>query len=244
MRLRGIGGRSIVALALLVLNAVPCSAATVTGTIHFEGKVPKLKRQDMRADPGCVAKHKAPPESELLVLGEDNTLGNVFAWVKSGLPDVEYPVPDEAVVLDQKGCLFIPHVSAVMVGQPFKILNNDSLMHNVHSLSKVNMPFNLAMPGSLKDIVIEFPSEEWMFQVKCDVHPWMKAYVTVLSHPFHDVTEPDGKFTISGLPAGTFEIEVWHETLGSRSVEVTVADDDTKTADFTLSPPSKKKKPR
>jgi plastocyanin len=230
--------------ALLSLAAAPVPAATVTGTVHFEGKIPKLKRQDMRADPGCVAKHKTPPESELLVLGEGNTLGNVFAWIESGLPGVEYPVPAEPVVLDQKGCVFIPRVSGVMVGQPFKILNNDSLMHNVHSLSKVNMPFNLAMPGSLKDIEMVFTAEEWMFQVKCDVHPWMKGYVSVLKHPFYDATEPDGKFEISGLPAGTFEVEIWHETLGTQAVEVTLDANDVKHVEFTLSPPSKKKKPR
>jgi len=244
MRLRGVAIPSTLTATLLVLSVIPATAGTVSGTVRYEGKIPKLKRQDMRADPGCVAKHNEPPPSELLVLGEGNTVGNVFAWIKNGLPDVEHPVPTEPVVLDQEGCRFIPRVMGVMIGQPFKILNNDSLMHNVHSLSKVNMPFNLAMPASLKDIVMEFPSEEWMFPVKCDVHPWMRAYVSVLTHPFYDTTGPDGKFTISDLPEGSYEIEVWHETLGTWSTEVSLGADDTQTVDFVLSPPSKKKKPR
>jgi hypothetical protein len=83
-----------------------------------------------------------------------------------------------------------------------------------------------------------------MIPVKCDLHPWMKGYVAVLTHPFYDTTEPDGKFVLSDLPQGTYEIEIWHEALGARTAEVTLAVDETKTVDFTLSPPSKKKKSR
>ena len=242
MRLKPVAIGSAIAAVLWMLSAMPAASGTVSGTVRYEGKIPRLKSQDMRSDPGCLAKHDKPPASELLVLGEGNTVGNVFARVKSGLPDAEYPVPESAAVLDQTGCRFLPHVSAVMLGQSFKILNSDSLMHNVHSLSTVNMPFNFAMPASLKEISVEFTSEEWMIPVKCDIHPWMKGYVAVLTHPFHDTTKPDGKFVISDLPEGTYEIEVWHETLGSRTAEVSLGAGETKTVDFTLSPPSKKKR--
>jgi plastocyanin len=216
-------------------------AATVTGTVRYEGKIPRLKKLDMRTDPGCVAKHKAPPQSRILVLGEGNTIGNIFVRVKDGLADQDFPVPSEPEVLDQKDCFFLPRVSGVMVGQDFKILNSDGLMHNVHSFSELNTPFNFAMPASLTETVVKFEAEEGMFKIKCDVHPWMGAFVTVMTHPFYDTTDADGKFTISGLPAGTYEIEVWHEKLGTKSAEVTVGADETGSVDFTLSPPSKKR---
>ena len=244
MRLRPVATGSAIIAVLWMLSAFPALPGTISGTVRYEGKIPKLKKQDMRSDPGCLAKHDAPLASELLVLGPGNTVGNVFARVKSGLPEGEYPAPENPVVLDQNGCRFIPRVSGIMLGQSFKILNSDSLMHNVHSLSKVNMPFNFAMPASLKEIAVDFTSEEWMFPVKCDLHPWMKGYIAVLDHPFHDTTGPDGKFVLSDLPEGTLEIEIWHETLGSQTVEVSLGAGETKNVEFTLSPPSKKKKKR
>jgi hypothetical protein len=122
-----------------------------------------------------------------------------------------------------------------MVNQPFKVLNSDGILHNVHALPKVNAQFNMAMPASRTEAVEEFAKVEGMFVIKCDVHPWMKAYVEVLSHPFFDVTGPDGTFRIAALPAGTYEIEAWHEKLGTRTASVTVADGATGSADFTFS---------
>jgi hypothetical protein len=242
MRLRRVATGTVTLAALGMLSWLPIVPGTIQGTVRYEGKIPKLKRQDMRSDPGCLAKYTAPPPSEMLVLGEGNTVGNVFARVKSGLPEGDRPVPEGSVVLDQIGCRFEPRVSGIVLGQTFKILNSDSLMHNVHSLSTVNMPFNFAMPASLKEIEVEFTSEEWMIPVKCDLHPWMKGYVAVLDHPYYDTTKPDGKFEIPDLPAGTYEIEVWHEALGTQTAEVTLGADETKTVDFVLTPPSKKKR--
>jgi plastocyanin len=215
--------------------APPSGSATILGTITYQGEVPSLPPVSMSADPACAAKHQAPVPSDVLVLGSGNTVGNVFVKVKSGLPDKQWPTPKEPIIMDQKGCHYDPHVMGVMVNQPFKVLNSDGILHNVHALPKVNPQFNMAMPASRTEAVEDFAKVEGMFVIKCDVHPWMKAYVEVLSHPFFDVTGPDGTFRIAALPAGTYEIEAWHEKLGTRTASVTVADGATGSADFTFS---------
>jgi len=210
-------------------------SASLTGTVVFEGKVPDLPTVKMDGDPGCAKKHSEPVESEVLVLGEGNSLANVFVWAKSGVARGAWPVPSEPVVLDQQGCQYKPHVSGVMVGQPLKILNSDQLMHNIHSLPKINSSFNQAMPASVTEAVYSFSEEEVMFKIKCDVHPWMSAWIGVTSHPFFAVTATDGKFTIAGLPAGTYEIEAWHEKIGVRTASITLADGEAGNLDFTFS---------
>ena len=217
----------------------PALAGTITGKVTFEGKVPTMKPIAMDADPTCAKKHSTPVLSEWLVLGEGNTLGNVLVRVAKGLPDKPYPAPKDPVVMDQNGCKYVPHVMGIMVGQPFKVLNSDGVLHNVHALPKVNKPFNMAMPPTRKEAMETFTKEEGMFTVKCDVHPWMQAYLGVMSNPFFTVTKPDGKFTISGLDAGTYEIEAWHEKAGTRTATVTVGATDTKSVDFKFSPPGK-----
>jgi plastocyanin len=237
MSVRRIAILSAAIVASLVLG--PAQAGTVQGTIKYEGAVPTLKVVDMAAEPTCAAKHKTPPKSEMLVLGAGNALANVFVRVKSGLAAGDYPVRTEKAVIDQVGCRYVPHVVGVMVGQKFKFLNSDGIMHNVHALPKVNKQFNMAMPASRTEAEHEFTTEEWMFQIKCDVHPWMNAYVAVMTHPFFDTTGDDGKFSIPNVPAGSYEIEAWHEKLGTKTGKVTVTADGAQTIDFTMSPPAK-----
>lgn len=230
---------SILLVACSVTYVGSAFAATITGKVTFEGKAPTMKPLAMDADPVCAKKHGTPVLAEWLVLGEGNTLGNVLVRVVKGVPDKTYPAPKDPVVMDQNGCQYIPHVMGVMVGQPFKVLNSDGVLHNVHSLPKVNKPFNMAMPPSRKEAMETFTKAEGMFTVKCDVHPWMQAFVGVMSNPFFAVTKPDGKFTISGLDAGTYEIEALHEKGMTRTATVTVGASDTKSVDFKFSPPGK-----
>lgn len=229
---------TVLAAAHLAL-AAPAGAATIQGTVTYEGRVPNLRPVSMGADPGCAEKHHHPVPNEVLVLGEGNTMGNIFVHVTDGLPAEEYPPPADPAVLDQKGCRYVPHVLAVQKNQVLKILNSDGLLHNVHALPEVNQQFNMAMPGSRVEAEQKFDKAEPMFKIKCDVHPWMASYLAVLEHPFYDVTAKDGRFEISGLPAGTYEIEAWHEKLGTRKAEVTVGAGDSKDVDFTMSPPAR-----
>ena len=207
--------------------------SSVTGRITYEGEVPNLRPLKMDADPGCLKKHSSEVMPEVLVLGDGNSLANVFIRVTSGLPAGQsYRTPGEPVVMDQRGCRYKPHVLGIMVDQPFKIINSDGLLHNVHSLPKINTPFNRAMPANVTEAEYKFAKEEVMFKIKCDVHPWMGAWVGVLPHPFFSVSGADGDYSINGLSAGTYEIEAWHERLGSQTMTVTVADGETGTGDF------------
>ena len=215
-------------------------AGTVTGTVTYDGKVPNLKPLAMDADPVCASKHKEPVPSQMLELGKSgNTMGNIIVRVSSGLPAGKtYPAPKDPVVMDQNGCIYQPHVFGMQQGQTFKVLNSDGVLHNVHALPKVNGQFNMAMPPTRKDAEHTFDkTEEDPFIVKCDVHPWMTAHVAVLSNPFYSVTKDDGKFKIGDLPAGTYEIQAWHEKLGAKTEKVTVADGETKNVDFKFSAP-------
>ena len=116
----------------------------------------------------------------MLVLGSGNTMANVIVWVSKGLPAGKtLPAPKTPVVLDQKGCVYMPHAMGIMVGQAYRILNSDGILHNIHTLPKVNPSFNRAMPATSKETTTTFAKPEPIFQIKCDVHPWMSAYIGV-----------------------------------------------------------------
>ncbi len=212
----------------------PEGSSTITGTVRYEGPLPPRRTLKMDADPGCAKKHSQPVVSEALVLGPEQALANVFVRVKSGLPGGTYRTPQEPAVIDQNGCRYVPHVLGVMTGQTVKILNSDGLLHNVHALPKINQTFNTAMPATRTEAEVTFTEEE-LFKVKCDVHPWMGAWVSVVSHPFFDVTGEDGRFDLEGLPAGSYEVEVWHEKLGSETATAQVAENASAELDFTMS---------
>jgi plastocyanin len=222
-----------------VAITVSPAASSVTGTVIFEGKVPNLPPLAMDADPVCAKKHPKPVPAEMLVLGSGNTMANIMVYVTKGLPAKTWPAPATPVTLDQVGCLYKPHVMGIMVGQPYRILNSDGVLHNIHTLPKVNPMFNSAMPASRKELTTKFDKPEAIFQIKCDVHPWMSAYIGVFTHPFFSVTGPDGKFSITGLDPGTYEITAWHERLGTQSATVTVGANETKPQNFKFISPVK-----
>jgi plastocyanin len=228
----------LVAVSVLVWPGVVVAASSVTGTVTFAGKAPVLRPLAMEADPVCAKKHSGPVANEMLVLGTGNTMGNVLVWVSKGLPAGKaWPAPKTPVTLDQNGCMYVPHVQGIMVGQTYRILNSDGILHNVHTLPKINPSFNRPMPAALKEATTTFTKPEPVFQIKCDVHPWMTAYIGVFTHPFFTATSADGKFTIPGLDPGTYEITAWHERLGTQTASVTVGATDTKVQNFTFKTP-------
>ena len=229
-----------VLVAVSVWQGVGAAASSVTGTVTFTGKPPALKPLAMDADPVCAKKHSGPVPAEMLVLGSGNSMANILVWVSKGLPAGKaWPAPKTPVVLDQRGCLYIPHVMGIMVGQPYRILNSDGVLHNIHTLPKINAAFNKGMPPTLKEATTVFEKPEEVFHIKCDVHPWMSAYLAVFVHPFFSATGTDGKFTISGLDPGTYEITAWHEKLGTKTASVTVGATDKKVQDFKFSTTAK-----
>lgn len=227
--------------AVSMWPGVAVAASTITGTITYAGKVPTLRPLAMDADPACAKQHSGPVANEMLALGSGNTMGNILVWVSKGLPAGKtWPAPKAPVVLDQKGCQYKPHVMGIMVGQPYRILNSDGILHNIHTLPKINRSFNRAMPATLKEASTTFDKPEPIFQIKCDVHPWMSAYIGVFTHPFFSVTSTDGKFTIANLDPGTYEITAWHERLGTQTASVTVGANETKTQAFKFAVPGAK----
>jgi len=225
---------------VIILLSPNVMAGSITGTVTYDGEAPKFRAIKMDADPVCLTKHGKPVYPQTLLLGDNNTMGSVFVHVTKGLPKKKYPAPTEEAVITQAGCIYEPHVLGVMVGQPLKILNPDGTLHNVHALSKTNPEFNLAMPKFRKETTKIFDKPEFMFPMKCDVHPWMVAWVSVMPHPYFSVTKKDGKFKIDNLPAGTYEVEAWQERLGKKTMSVTIAEGEEKELNFTFSRPSKK----
>ena len=234
--MRSAGTKLCLAAGLIAVSMWPgvaVAASSVTGTITFTGTPPKLPPLSMSADPACAKKHTTPAANEMLVLGSGNTMGNILVFVSKGIPAGKtYPPPSTPVTLDQNGCQYKPHVQGIMVGQAYRILNSDGILHNIHSLPKVNTPFNKPMPATVKETTTKFDKAEPIFSIKCDVHPWMLAHIGVFTHPFFSVTGTDGKFTISGLDPGTYEITAWHERLGTQTASITVGANDKKTQDF------------
>ena len=234
-------GRKLLAQMIVLLSAVGIIYAegSITGTITFEGKAPKMKPLRLDADPICVANNEIAPKKEWLILDENKGVKNVLVFVTEGL-NIDYSPPGEPVVIDQKGCIYSPHVLGIMAGQQLDILNNDGTLHNIHALPKVNKEFNKAQPRSKKKLSVKFEKPEAPFKVKCDVHPWMGAYIGVFDHPCFAVSGDDGTYIISDLKPGEYVIEAWHEKLGSQTANVTVSDSAAH-QDFTFKKPSKKK---
>ncbi|MXX77070.1 MAG: TonB-dependent receptor [Holophagales bacterium] len=214
----------------------PLGNSSIAGVVRFDGEVPELRPLNMHADPACAAKHTEPVYPEILAVDDQAGLANVLVYVADNVPQGPYP-PAEPPVIDQQGCRYTPRVAGIMVGQELKVLNSDELLHNVHSLSEVNRPFNRAMPAAIKQATFSFTDEEPAFRIKCDVHPWMSSYVGVFSHPYFAVSGPDGSFEIPGLPAGTYTIEAWHERLGTMRSGVTLLDGLAATLDLTFTLP-------
>lgn len=217
-----------------VVNPVnQATAGAITGTITVEGPVPQPQPIRMSADPNCE-RTAAGATSETFVVGEGGALQNVFVYVKDGLGDLKFPTPSTPVVLDQKGCRYVPHVFGVQVGQPVEVVNSDATLHNVHAVPAANRQFNTGQPIQGMRFTHTFSTKEVMVPFKCDVHNWMNAYVGVLDHPFFAVTGADGTFSVKGLPPGTYTIEAWHEKLGTRTQNVTIGEKETGNADFTF----------
>jgi plastocyanin len=204
----------------------PATAATVSGTVTFGGAVPKPQKIDMSQDPAC----KGSNMSETIV-ADSGKLANVFVYVKDGLGDRTFDVPKESVTLDQKGCQYHPHVLGVMTGQNIEIKNDDPTTHNIHPTPKDNREWNESQPPKAAALEKSFAREEIMLPVKCNQHPWMKMYMSVVKSPFFAVTGADGKYEIKGLPPGDYTLTFVQEKLGEQEQKVTLAAKDSKTVD-------------
>jgi plastocyanin len=209
----------------------PATAATVSGTVKFDGAAPKPAKIDMSQDANCQGANTA----ENIVVS-DGHLANVFVYVKEGLGNRAFDVPKDAVTLTQSGCRYRPHVLGVMAGQTIKIVNGDPTTHNIHPTPKDNREWNESQAPQAAALEKSFAREEILLPVKCNQHPWMKMFVNVVKNPFYAVSGPDGKFEIKGLPPGDYTLAFVQEKLGEQDQKVTLAAKDSKTVDVTFKP--------
>ena len=225
-----------VRLAQAPASAQPASSggsASIHGTVKLIGSAPTAEKVKMDADPICQQQHTTPVHTEDVVVNSNGTLKNAFVYVKEGAKG-PFPAPTTPVVLEQAGCWYHPHIFGIQTDQPLEIVNSDATLHNINAKPTVNQPFNIAQPVKGMKTTKKFAKPEIMVRFKCNVHPWMNAYAGVLEHPFYSVSGADGAFAITGLPAGTYTIEAWHEKYGTQSQAVSVADGETKTIELTF----------
>lgn len=216
------------------------ATGTVVGVVSFNGAVPAAKKIDTAADPICGQKNPNLMTEDTLV--KDGKLANVFVYIKDGtgtdgtkFADYQWNTPSTAVNLDQNGCHYKPHVMGIQTNQKLSITNSDPTQHNIHPTPKLNPEWNQTQQSGQPPIEKTFARSEVLIPVKCNQHPWMKAYIGVLRHPFYAVSAEDGTYTLKGVPPGTYTVVAWKEGGADgtqKTMSVTVPANGNATADF------------
>jgi hypothetical protein len=205
------------------------NGATLRGTIHFQGEVPK---QAMTPGAKCHENAQDIPQ-EIILVSKAGGLQNAVVYVEGATaPDSSKATP---VILDQKNCRYIPHVVAMQVNQMLTIKTSDATLHNVHYNPDINTPANFGMTEPGQQRVVSFKQPE-IFKVSCDVHSWMNAWIAVFDHPFFSVTTDAGTFEIKNIPPGSYKLTCWHERFGKLEKTIDVTDKDFST-DFNYKAP-------
>ena len=230
----GIGALAVAALGPNAHAKYEGGAVTgggkISGKVTFSGKVPKAKKMPVTKNPEVCGKHKM---TETFMVGSGGALGNAVVFIK-GIKKGK-PLEKQTVHLNQKDCVYVPHVQATTKGSKVELQSRDPIMHNVHGKMRGGrMIFNVGMPGT--DTVIKKKlRREGIAEITCDAgHTWMLSYIYIFEHPYFAVTGKDGKFELTDVPPGTYEVVVWHEKLGETKMKVTVGEGATATADFKL----------
>ena len=236
---------TITIICSFLINSAICG--TLSGRVNFDGQPPKKRIiKSLKDDPQCGSQHKEPVYNQSFIMNEEGYLKNAMVYLKNVKYDGE--TPKNQAILDQNGCVYHPHVQGIMVGQELLIKNSDATLHNIHGLPKINSEFNFAMPKVVKEKAIKINKTEHAIYVKCDVHPWMKSYISVFDHPYFAVTDDNGNYKIDNIPVGTYEVIAWQEKFKDKKTKewktlnatVTIADGETN-QNFTFIREPKKK---
>jgi plastocyanin len=206
-------------------------SASVRGTVRYRGAPPPAPRVSRGSSAGCG---NAPARASAILLSKDGAVGEAFVWVKQGIAEGDYPIPGAPLVIDQRGCEFVPRVAGVRAGQPIAFHNGDETIHNVHALGSGSNRFNFGMPLTGMEVKRQLTEPQVMVTIACDVHPWMRAYVGVVRHPFFAVTAADGTYALTGLAPGTYVVEAWQESAGRIEQTVTVGEREQRSLDLTF----------
>ena len=200
------------------------AADSITGKVIYSGPKPTVRTISMEANAACAKLHPNGLPSPEVILNPDNMLQNALVYVKSGVgvAGKQFPAPAEAVKINQTGCMFEPHVVAVMVNQRVEIANADPSNHNIHVMAESNPAWNVTQTPQAPPKAAQFAKPEIGLVLMCNIHPWMRVYANVLSNPYYAITGPDGSFTIRGLPPGAYTLEAWHERFGAQEKKVKV----------------------
>ncbi len=193
---------------------------TIKGKVTYAGGVPAPQKLEVTKDTdvcGQIEHHK----DDLVVSARGKGLANVVIRVNGVEGGKSIDALGADFTLDQKGCAFTPRVAVVPVGAKLQVKNSDGILHNIHTHSEANRPINKAQPAVLKTLNISFRRPE-IISVSCDLHEWMHAIIVVMEHPYYAVTDLNGEFTLTDVPAGKYTVEYWHETLGKQVAEVSV----------------------
>ena len=219
--MKGVRFSRCLAALLLGLLCLPGQSygGAIRGKVVFAGAAPVAKKVKVTADEYLCGAEK---DAEDLLLSAKKEIRNTVVWVENPPANAAWPAGAEKVVMDQKGCVYIPRIIVVPAGGTVDFLNNDRLLHNIRAAPKLNVPFNLTQPKN-RTIPITFTKPE-IVRIVCDLHPWMVSWVVVAAHPFYAITGPDGQFAFDNLPPGQYKLQVWHERLGTVPANVTVGD--------------------
>jgi plastocyanin len=202
--------------------APKAGTGTVKGQVVLTGTPPEMALTKRDADPFCA---RTPMKDEEVVVGPGGALKNVIVRITKGIAR-DYEPPMANATLDQTTCMYRPRVMGIMAGQSLLIRNSDQTLHNVHTYKGASTMFNQAEVPGLPPIAKTFKDATGeILKFKCDVHPWMTAYVAISNHPFFTVSGADGTFQIPKVPAGKYTLEAWQERYGAKSVEITVLAD-------------------
>ena len=229
----------VVALGLVALSVA--TAATIAGKVTVDGTPPPPKVSQITKD---TDKCGTEQTSETLVVGAGKGVQYVVVSIanapsgKKDEKDKEGKKEDkDKVELDQQKCHFAPHVVLLPAGAELVVRNSDGIAHNLHTFSKTNPAINKAQPGFTKTMSIRTLTKPETIRVQCDMHNWMHAWIVVLDNPYTVLTDAAGRFQLPDVPAGTYTLKFWHETLGETQREVTIKDGDTATVDVGMTLP-------
>jgi hypothetical protein len=211
------------------------TAGSITGTIKLDGTAPTPGKISMAAEAYCAQQHPTPVPAEDVVVGPGGVLANAVVYISDDMSKYAVTISSTPATIDQKGCMYHPHVVAMVAGQQLQITNSDATTHNIHPLPKDNAEWNVSQPPGSAPMMKTWGRPEDAIAVKCNVHPWMKSYMFAFKNNFFAVTGADGKYSIANVPPGTYTVTVWQEKYGNKTTSVTVPAKGTATGDVSFS---------